>query len=332
MQQQNSKEQPDNQSAAVRGAQPGLAGVLPILPTIFRDNGAIDEAGTRRVLDYVVESGASGIVFPGLASEYDTLSKEERLHMTAQVGRWVDGRIDFVVGASAASTEDAAAYALAGADAGAAAAMILTPRSMAEDLASMASFFRDIHAQAGIAIMLQNAPAPMGIGLALDRVATLAREVEGIRYVKEEAPPSGQRITELSELAGSALDAVFGGAGARYVIDELTRGARGTMPACEITELHVAMYDRFIGGDTAGARDLFERTLPLLNMQAIFRWRLTKAVLQRRGLIESAHVRAAGARLDRYDRLELDALLDRLSDLVPGLLPAPQHTARRENA
>ncbi len=89
------------------------------------------------------------------------------------------------------------------------------------------------------------------------------------------------------------------------------------MPACEITELHVAMYDHFVAGNTERARYLFERTLPLLNMQAIFRWRLTKAVLQRRGLIDSAFVRANGAKLDRYDRVELAALLDRLSDLLP---------------
>ena len=170
-----------------------------------------------------------------------------------------------------------------------------------------------MHAGSGIDIMLQNAPAPMGIGLSLEKVAELARAVEGIRYVKEEAPPSGQRITQLTELAGDSLLAVFGGAGARYVIDELTRGAKGTMPACEISELHVAMFDRFRRGDEAGARDLFERTLPLLNMQAIFRWRLTKEVLQRRGLIESTFVRAPGPELDRYDRLELDALLARLA-------------------
>jgi 4-hydroxy-tetrahydrodipicolinate synthase len=148
-------------------------------------------------------------------------------------------------------------------------------------------------------------------------VAELARAVDGIRYVKEEAPPSGQRITRLTELAGDSLLAVFGGAGARYVIDELLRGAKGTMPACEITELHVAMFDRFERGDETGARDLFERTLPLLNMQAIFRWRLTKAVLQRRGLIESTFVRAPGPEFDRYDRQEFEALLTRLGDLLP---------------
>ena len=296
---------------------PVLTGVLPILPTIFDAGGAVDEAGTRRVLEYVIGAGASGVVFPGLASEYDCLSPDERLHMTARLGEWIDGRLPFVVGASAATQQEAVRYAQAGALAGADTAMILTPHSLAHDPAAMLAFFRDVHAQTGLKIMLQNAPAPMGIGMALASVAELAREVDGIRYVKEEAPPSGQRITQLSELAGGALDAVYGGAGARYLIDELARGAKGTMPACEITELHVAMVCAYSGGDERRARDLFERTLPLLNMQANFRWRLTKAVLRRRGIIESDFVRAPGPALDRHDRAELSALLARLADLLP---------------
>jgi 4-hydroxy-tetrahydrodipicolinate synthase len=294
-----------------------LKGVLPIVPTIFTGTGAIDESGTRRVLDYIIAAGAQGVVFPGLASEYDMLTREERLHLTARIGMWVDGRVPFVVGASAATADDAVAYAAAGAAAGAAAAMILTPKAFADDPHAMADFFRAAHAGSGIDIMVQNAPAPMGVGLSLDKVADIAKAVDGVRYVKEETPPSGQRITQVTELAGSALDAVFGGAGARDVIDELARGAQGTMPACEITELHVAMLARYAEGDEQGARDLFERTLPLLSMQAIFRWRLTKEVLRRRGLIEDTFVRAPGAALDRHDMAELDALLARLADIFP---------------
>jgi dihydrodipicolinate synthase/N-acetylneuraminate lyase len=294
-----------------------LSGVLPILPTIFSPSGAIDEAGTRRVVEYIIGSGAHGIVFPGVASEYEMLSRAERLHMTRLLGDWIGKRVPFIVGASAAATDDAVTFAAAGAEAGAIAAMVLTPKVFADDPAAMCDFYRAVHSGSGIDIMLQNAPAPMGIGLPLEKVAELSRVVEGIRYVKEEAPPSGQRITKLTELAGDSLLAVFGGAGARYVIDELTRGAKGTMPACEISELHVQMFDRFRRRNEAGARDLFERTLPLLNMQAVFRWRLTKAVLERRGLINSTFVRAPGPELDRYDRLELDALLARLADLLP---------------
>jgi len=294
-----------------------LAGVFPILPTIFTATGDVDLPGTRNVLEYILAAGAAGVVFPGLASEYDMLSVDERLEITACLGEWIGGRVPFVVGASHPDANIAARLATAGAEAGAVASMILTPHEHAGDTQAMARYFNAIHAASGIPIMLQNAPAPMGVGLAVAQVAALARAVEGIRYVKEETQPSGHRITALAAEAGTSVDAVFGGAGARYVIDELQRGATGTMPACEVTEVHVEMLARHARGDIDGARDLFERTLPLLSMQAVFRWRLTKAVLLRRGLIGSDHVRAPGPALDAWDQRELDALLARIADLLP---------------
>ncbi len=294
-----------------------LAGVFPILPTIFHGSGELDLAGTRNVLEYILAAGAAGVVFPGLASEYDMLSVDERLQITTGLGEWIDGRVPFVVGASLPDVATATRLASAGAAAGAVAAMILTPHAHAGDAEAMARYFNDIHAASGISIMLQNAPAPMGVGLGVAQVAALASAVKGITYVKEETQPSGHRITALATQARGNVAAVFGGAGARYVMDELQRGAIGTMPACEVTEVHVDMLARYHRGDVQGARDLFERTLPLLSMQAVFRWRLTKAVLLRRGLIANAHVRAPGAALDAWDERELDALLARIADLVP---------------
>jgi 4-hydroxy-tetrahydrodipicolinate synthase len=52
-------------------------------------------------------------------------------------------------------------------------------------------------------------------------------------------------------------------------------------------------------------------------MQAVFRWRLTKAVLLRRGLIDSDYVRSPGPALDAHDQRELEALLERIADLLP---------------
>lgn len=304
-----------------------LAGVFPIVPTIFHATGEVDLAGTRTVLNYILAAGAAGVVFPGLASEYDMLSVDERLEVTAALGEWIGGRVPFIVGASHPDATVAAQLATAGAKAGAVAAMILTPHAHAGDADAMVRYFNNIHAGSGIAIMLQNAPAPMGVGLAVPQVAALTRAVDGIRYVKEETQPSGQRITALAVEAGSSVDAVFGGAGARYVIDELQRGATGTMPACEVTEVHVEMLARHSRGDIDGARGLFERTLPLLSMQAVFRWRLTKAVLLRRGLIGSDYVRSPGPALDAWDQRELDTLLARIADLVP-LDRAPGDRAR----
>lgn len=294
-----------------------LQGVFPILPTIFHADGTIDEAGMANVFEYLVGAGAAGVVFPGLASEYDMLSAEERLHLTARIGAWNRGRLPLIVGASAKTVEEAIAFARAGGDAGACAAMVLTPHAHAGDPVAMAGFFERLHAESGVEVMLQNAPPPMGVGLGVEQVVALAAQVPGIAYVKEETMPSGHRITALSAQAGNQVRAVFGGAGARYVLDELGRGAVGTMPACEITEVHVAMLAAWAAGDHDHARLLFERTLPLLSMQAVFRWRLTKAVLLRRGLIASDKVRAPGPALDAFDQRELDMLLARIADLLP---------------
>src|SRR5205085_1341513 len=83
----------------------------------------------------------------------------------------------------------------------------------------------------------------------------------------------------------TTLFGVFGGAGGRYITDELRRGAAGTMPAIELAEVHVALFAAHRAADHDRVRRIFTRMLPVLNVQAVFRWSLTKYVLERRGLI-----------------------------------------------
>ena len=79
----------------------------------------------------------------------------------------------------------------------------------------------------------------------MSAIARLVAEVPAVRYVKEETMPCGQRISAL--LATREIGdvphfiGVLGGAGGHYILDELARGALGTMPACELTDIHVTM-------------------------------------------------------------------------------------------
>jgi 4-hydroxy-tetrahydrodipicolinate synthase len=299
-----------------------IAGAFPVLPTIFDAKGAIDETGFRRVAEWAIASGADGLVFPGLASEYDHLTLEERRRLIAIVGEVARGRVAFIAGCGGHSDEESAALLAIAAEAGASAAMVVTPARKGADISSLADFYNRLAEAAPVPIMLQNAPKPMGLGLSPAEVLAIVAQAPGIRYVKEENAPCGQRITALREAGSGALAGIFGGAGGRYITDELARGADGTMPAVEIADLHVALIAAHRAGDRAEVRRLFERTLPLLNMQAIFRWRLTKEVLRRRGLIDSAFVRAPGPELDTHDLAELDELMDGLADLITA--PSPK--------
>jgi len=296
--------------------------VYPILATPFRPDGSVDEHDLGRLVDFIVAAGADGIVFPGVASEFETLAPDERRHLVALVGRRVGARIPYVVGVSAADADAAASLAVHARDTGAAALMAVAPTALKGNTAGIADYYARI-GQAGVPIILQNAPPPAGCALSPAEVIEVARGNGMIRYVKEESLPCGQRITQLLAANLASLDGVFGGAGGRYITDELARGACGTMPACELTDLHARQFALHRAGDAKGVRQLFDRMLPLLNFQAVFRMAMTKEVLRRRGVIGATHVRAAGPRFDAGDLAELDAILAGLGDLVPDLARSP---------
>jgi len=292
-----------------------LEGVFPVLPTPFAPDGTIDRLAFSALVDFVVAAGADGVVFPGMASEVEKLSPDERAILVTDLGQRISGSVPIVVGASAATPAAAAAFAEEGRKIGAVAAMVMAPAACGQDIAAHVEFYGAIAAKTCIALMLQNAPSPIGAGLAPEAVAKIVLAVPAIRFVKEETLPCGQHVTKIRALAGNRLDGVFGGAGARYVIDELARGANGTMPASELADVHVALMRAWRGGDKKRARALYSRTLPLLLFQAIFRVRATKTLLRMRGLLDCELARAAGPELDAGDRIELAALAAEAADL-----------------
>lgn len=293
-----------------------LQGAFPVLPTIFHDGGAIDEAGFERVVDFTLACGSDGVVFPGLASEYDMLALDERLGLIGRAGSLAAGRAAFVVGAGATTLDETLTLAQAGAAAGASAVMLMTPARHDGDPDALARCYETVGARSGLPIILQNAPRPMGLALDVSALAEVVGATPAVTWVKEENMPCGQRITALLDCGVPTLRGIFGGAGGRYITDELARGAVGTMPAAELPELNVALMAAHRDGNSDRVRQLYEAMLPVLMLQAIFRWDLTKEVLRRRGLIAHRYTRAVGPRLDAGDLAELTRVLARLTTVT----------------
>jgi len=293
-----------------------LLGVLPVLPTPFGPSGAVDAPAMAGIVDFVLRCGAHGVVYPGVASEVQHLSPEERRALVANVGARLAGRVPFLVGASAATVDEVAAMAENGRANGAAAAMVMAPAALGSRPDVLIDFFRGVSAASPVALVLQNAPPPVGAGLPVEVIREVAAAVPAIRYVKEETLPSGPRISALLDGAPDHLAGVIGGGGARYVFDELERGAVALMPAAEITDLHVALYEAFAGQDRPRARVLYVRSLPILLVQAVFRMRLTKEALRRRGVLKEAGVRAPLPDFDERGLAEVEAMLAELADVL----------------
>lgn len=312
-------------------------GVYTIPVTPFHEDGAIDYPSLRRCVEYCIECGAHGLVMPVNASEFFTLSDAERV---AVIKTGVDvnaGAIPLVAGTSGVSPQHALELSLAAQEAGADAVMVLPPTSRGAPAAAMEEHFRTIGQAVDIPVFLQNHDPPAGQKIPLDVMVRLLRDVESIRYIKEETMPPGQAITAELEAAGEACEGVMGGMGGRYLLDEYRRGSCGTMPGCHVTDVHVALWNALermrsdampesgAGTATEGAvatqvgeaRRIYNMMAPLLLFEVAFGAGIYKHVLHRRGVISTPFMRAPARRhLDKLDLEELDRLLGGLSELM----------------
>ena len=289
-----------------------MRGVYAIPPTPFDDKGAIDEASLRNVIEFCLSARAHGIVTPVNASEFTTLLDEERLRLVEVVAEVIDGRIPLVVGVTGASAEHAALFSEHAGGVRAAAVIAMPPYPYASNLRQLGSYYTTVARAAGLPVWVQNHVPPVGTPMSAATLDYLL-QIDGVEYVKEECKHAGHLMSEVRDLARDRLKGFMGGRAGRHLLNEFQRGSDGTMPACEVADLHVELWRRLEAGETKQARVLYEAMLPLLTMEDEYGVAIYKEVLLRRGVIASTFVRQPGiAILDSADLRELDAVLSRL--------------------
>ena len=297
-------------------------GVFAIPVTPFDVRGDLDVDSLRRCVDFCVRAGAHGIVAPVNASEFFTLTEGERKRVVEVVAEQAAGRRSFVAGVTGASTRIAVELARHARAAGADAVMAMPPYVRHPDPEEIVEFYGEVARAAELPVWVQDYVPPLGTPMAPALLARLLREIPGVDYLKEETAFAPQVMSQVRALAGDALIGMMGGMAGRYLLDEYRRGACGTMPACEVADAHVAVWDALEAGREAEARRLFTQLLPLLNLEAMYSFTVYKEVLYRRGVIACPHTRAPGATpLDEEATRELSLILD---DLAP-LLSAGTH-------
>jgi len=301
-------------------------GVFAIPPTPFHDDGSLDEESRRQCIDFCIEAGAHGIVTPVNASESIALVDAERLRVAEIVVERVGGRIPVVIGVSGVSTAASVLYSQHAASIGADAVIAMPPYVRHPPADEIVDFYAAVARAADpLPVWIQDYVGPVGTPMSPALLARMLHEIPGVDYLKEETAYAPQVMSKVRELAGDSLRGVMGGMAGRYLMEEFQRGACGTMPACEVTDAHVLIWDALERGDEDEARRLHTQLLPLLNYEAMYSFTIYKEVLVRRGVIASARTRVPGAgTLDAENHRELDRLL---RDLEPLLRVAPPRSS-----
>lgn len=292
-------------------------GIYAIPPTPFLDTGQIDEVSLAKCLDFVVAAGGHGVVMPVNASEAIVLTDAERQHVTEITVAHVAQRIPVVIGVSGVSTEASILFAQQARDAGADAVIAMPPYVSHPPVSEIFGLYEAVARAADpLPVWIQDYVGPIGTPMPVDLLVRMLRDIPGVRHIKEETATAPQVMTALMETAGDAVSGLMGGMAGRYMLEEFRRGATGSMPACEVTDVHVLVWDALERGDHVRARELHMWLLPLLNYEAMYGFPIYKEILVRRGIIASAKTRVAGAGyLDRENHREIDLLLKELSPL-----------------
>ena len=284
-------------------------GVYTICPTPFHDDGRLDLESVTTLVDFQVEAGVAGLAVLGFLGEAHKLSSEERTAVARAFVTAAAGRLPVWVGVRALGTAGAIEQALEAQMLGAV-GVFVAPLDKASD-AALFDYYREVAAAVRIPVAIHDFPDSFGTEVKPELVAKLARE-GGVHAIKMEEPPVGPKITRIRTLAGDGMR-IFGGLGGVYFLEELQRGAVGTMTGFAFPEILVRIHALYAGGDVAGAAAVFDRYVPLIRyeFQPKLGLALRKTIYQRRGVIRSAAIRAPGLRMDAVTTAELEAVVAR---------------------
>lgn len=293
-----------------------LHGVLPIVQTPFLDNDDIDLATLRREVDWAFQQGIDGLG-TGMVSELLKLTAGERKLLAEKLVEFSAGRGPVFMGVGAESTRLAVEHALAAERAGCDAVMATPPMTTKSNEAGLVAYFRGLADAISLPVIVQDASGYVGQPIPLKVYAELLDRYgpEKILF-KPEASPVGPLLSAVRDMSGGKAK-IFEGSGGIFLIDSFRRGIAGTMPAVEMVDGIVALWQAMQEGDDELA---YRLSFPIgaivaLQLQAGLDGFLAieKHLLVKRGLFPSTRRRGPYAwELDAETAAEVDRLFDQL--------------------
>lgn len=161
-----------------------LTGSLVALVTPMSEDGSLDLAGLRRLVDWHVEQGTDALVVVGTTGESSTVSPEEHCLLIRTAVEQAAGRIPVVAGTGANSTAEAIELSRCAKEAGAVAGLSVAPYYNKPTQEGLYRHFRAIAEAVDLPVILYNVPSRTASDISNETVLRLA-QVPGIIGIKD---------------------------------------------------------------------------------------------------------------------------------------------------
>lgn len=238
-------------------------GSIVALVTPMHEDGSLDEASLRKLLEFHIEEGTDAIVAMGTTGESATLNEKEHCHVIRQVVDIVAGRIPVIAGTGANSTTEAIDLTRCAAEAGADACLLVTPYYNKPTQEGLVLHYKAIAEAVDIPQILYNVPGRTACNMLPETVAKL-KDVANIVGVKDATGDMaiGQALIDLSD----ENFAVYSGDDATSC-ELILMGAKGsiTVTGNVAPAKNHRMCEKALAGDAEAAKAIDETLQPLHN-------------------------------------------------------------------
>jgi 4-hydroxy-tetrahydrodipicolinate synthase len=185
-----------------------FSGSIVAIVTPMRADGAVDFAALERLVEFHIDNRTDGIVAVGTTGESATLSVEEHIEVVRRVVTTVRKRVPVLAGTGANSTTEAIELTTLSKEAGADAALLVTPYYNKPTQEGLYRHYKLIAETVAIPQILYNVPGRTACDMKPETVARLA-EISNIVGLKE-ATGSLDRNRELIGLVGNKITLLSG--------------------------------------------------------------------------------------------------------------------------
>jgi len=184
-----------------------FSGSMPALITPFRD-GRIDAEAFERLIEFQIVNGSTALVPCGSTGESATLTHAEHAEVVHLAVKFAKGRVPVIAGTGSNSTAEAIALTRAAREAGASAALLISPYYNKPTQEGIYQHYRAIAEATKFPLIVYNIPGRTSSKIDAATIARLA-EIEHIIGLKE-ATGSLDDAQEVIRLCGSKFDVYSG--------------------------------------------------------------------------------------------------------------------------
>ncbi len=238
-----------------------IKGSIVAIVTPMQEDGSLDMAAFRGLIDFHIEQGTDGIVVVGTTGESPTVDVDEHVALIEEAVKHAAGRMPIIAGTGANSTREAIEQSKQAKKVGADASLSVVPYYNKPTQEGLYQHFKAIAEAVDIPQILYNVPGRTVADMSNDTVLRLA-QIPNIVGIKD-ATGGIERGCDLIQRAPKDF-AIYSGDDAT-TLALILMGAAGTISvtANVAPKLMHEMCAAALAGEVAKAREINERLLGL---------------------------------------------------------------------